>query len=165
MKKFFRILTIIISIILVIQLGTMSLNISQVQADGGNFKSYKSKSSSSSKKSYKSSKPKSKIFKPHKSTFPSKKYYSPRKSYSNPSNNTNYNNTVNNENINSQTQQITRYDDTDYLYQILMYLAPFLLTKDTNYGNNRGKKLGVGGLIGITVIIVIIIAIIKGKGK
>ena len=52
MKKFLKILTIIISITLVIQLGTMSLNINQVQADVGNFKSYKSKSSSSSK-SYK----------------------------------------------------------------------------------------------------------------
>ena len=74
MKKFLKILTIIISITLVIQLGTMSLNINQVQAYVGNFKSYKSKSSSSSKsyKSYKSSSPKTKIFKPHKSNSSSK---------------------------------------------------------------------------------------------
>lgn len=169
MKKFLKILTIIISITLVIQLGTMSLNINQVQADVGNFKSYKSKSSSSSKsyKSYKSSSPKTKIFKPHKSNSSSKKYYSPSKSYSTPSsNNYNYNNnTVNNQNTNTQTQQAPTTDDTDYLYPILMYLAPFLLTKNMNNGYGRGGNLRFGGFIGIIVIIIIIIAIIKGKGK
>ena len=40
MKKIIKILTIIISITLIIQLGTISLNANQVQADVGNFKSY-----------------------------------------------------------------------------------------------------------------------------
>ena len=66
---------------------------------------------------------------------------------------------------NNQTQQATTTDNTDYLYPILMYLAPFLLTKNINNGYGRGGNLGFGGLIGIIVIIIIIIAIIKGKGK
>lgn len=166
MKKFLKILTIIISITLVIQLGTISLNISQVQADVGNFKSYKSKSSSSNK-SCKSSSPKTKIFKFHKSNSSSKKYYSSSKSYSNSSNNNYYykNNTVNNENTNTKTNQSTTKNNPDYLYTILMYLAPFLLTKNMNNGYVRGGNLGFGGFIGIIVIIIIIIAIIKGKGK
>ena len=82
MKKIIKILTIIISITLVIQLGTMSLNVNQVQADVGNFKSYKSKGSnsssskSSSKSHFKSNSSSKSSSKKYKNNSSPKKYYS-----------------------------------------------------------------------------------------
>lgn len=148
MKKIIKILTIIISITLIIQLGIVSLNVNQVQADVGNFKSYKSKgsNSSSSKSSSKSH------FKSKSSSKSSSKKYknnsSPKKYYSTPSYNNYYNKTnditENNENI-------------DYLYPLAMLISPLI----TGRWNGNGLSKGI-------LLIIVIFAIIyyfNGKNK
>lgn len=165
MKKIIKILTIIISITLVIQLGTISLNVNQVQADVGNFKSYKSKgsNSSSSKSSSKSH------FKSNSSSKSSSKKYknnsSPKKYYSTPSYNNYYNKTndvtennvqnysENNENISKSENK----ENIDYLYPLAMLISPLI----TGRWNGNGLSKGI-------LLIIVIFAIIyyfKGKNK
>lgn len=165
MKKIIKILTIIISITLVIQLGTMSLNVNQVQADVGNFKSYKSKgsNSSSSKSSSKSH------FKSNSNSKSSSKKYknnsSPKKYYSTPSYNNYYNKTndvtennvqkypENNENISKSENK----ENIDYLYPLAMLISPLI----TGRWNGNGLSKGI-------LLIIVIFAIIyyfKGKNK
>ena len=147
MKKIIKILTIIISITLIIQLGTISLNVNQVQADVGNFKSYKSKGSSkSSSKKYKNNS-------------------SPKKYYSTPSYNNYYNKTndvtennvqkypENNENISKSENT----ENIDYLYPLAMLISPLI----TGRWNGNGLSKGI-------LLIIVIFAIIyyfKGKNK
>jgi hypothetical protein len=165
MKKIIKILTIIISITLIIQLGTISLNANQVQADVGNFKSYKSKgsNSSSSKSSSKSH------FKSNSSSKSSSKKYknnsSPKKYYSTPSYNNYYNKTndvtennvqkypENNENISKSENT----ENIDYLYPLAMLISPLI----TGRWNGNGLSKGI-------LLIIVIFAIIyyfKGKNK
>ena len=165
MKKIIKILTIIISITLIIQLGTISLNVNQVQADVGNFKSYKSKgsNSSSSKSSSKSH------FKSNSSSKSSSKKYKnnslPKKYYSTPSYNNYYNKTndvtennvqkypENNENISKSENT----ENIDYLYPLAMLISPLI----TGRWNGNGISKGI-------LLIIVIFAIIyyfKGKNK
>ena len=157
MKKIIKILTIIISITLIIQLGTMILNVNQVQADVGNFKSYKSKgsNSSSSKSSSKSH------FKSKSSSKSSSKKYknnsSPKKYYSTPSYNNYYNKTTditqNNENISKSENT----ENIDYLYPLAMLISPLI----TGRWNGNGLSKGI-------LLIIVIFAIIyyfNGKNK
>lgn len=165
MKKIIKILTIIISITLIIQLGIISLNVNQVQADVGNFKSYKSKgsNSSSSKSSSKSH------FKSNSSSKSSSKKYKnnslPKKYYSTPSYNNYYNKTnditennvqnypKNNENISKSENK----EDIDYLYPLAMLISPLI----TGRWNGNGLSKGI-------LLIIVIFAIIyyfKGKNK
>lgn len=165
MKKIIEILTIIISITLVIQLGTMSLNVNQVQADVGNFKSYKSKgsNSSSSKSSSKSH------FKSNSSSKSSSKKYknnsSPKKYYSTPSYNNYYNKTndVTENNVqnypdySANNENISKSENTDYLYPLAMLISPLI----TGRWNGNGLSKGI-------LLIIVIFAIIyyfKGKNK
>lgn len=165
MKKIIKILTIIISITLVIQLGTMSLNVNQVQADVGNFKSYKSKgsNSSSSKSSSKSH------FKSNSSSKSSSKKYknnsSPKKYYSTPSYNNYYNKTndVTENNVqnypdySANNENISKSENTDYLYPLAMLISPLI----TGRWNGNGLSKGI-------LLIIVIFAIIyyfKGKNK
>ena len=161
MKKIIKILTIIISITLIIQLGTISLNVNQVQADVGNFKSYKSKgsNSSSSKSHFKSN---------SNSKSSSKKYKnnsSPKKYYSTPSYNNYYNKTndvtennvqkypENNENISKSENK----ENIGYLYPLAMLISPLI----TGRWNGNGLSKGI-------LLIIVIFAIIyyfKGKNK
>ncbi len=165
MKKIIKILTIIISITLVIQLGTISLNVNQVQADVGNFKSYKSKgsNSSSSKSSSKSH------FKSNSSSKSSSKKYknnsSPKKYYSTPSYNNYYNKTndVTENNVQNYPENISRSENKenkeniDYLYPLAMLISPLI----TGRWNGNGLSKGI-------LLIIVIFAIIyyfKGKNK
>lgn len=165
MKKIIKILTIIISITLVIKLGTMSLNVNQVQADVGNFKSYKSKgsNSSSSKSSSKSH------FKSNSSSKSSSKKYknnsSPKKYYSTPSYNNYYNKTndVTENNVqnypdySANNENISKSENTDYLYPLAMLISPLI----TGRWNGNGLSKGI-------LLIIVIFAIIyyfKGKNK
>lgn len=165
MKKIIKILTIIISITLVIQLGTISLNVNQVQADVGNFKSYKSKgsNSSSSKSSSKSH------FKSNSSSKSSSKKYknnsSPKKYYSTPSYNNYYNKTndVTENNVqnypdySANNENISKSENTDYLYPLAMLISPLI----TGRWNGNGLSKGI-------LLIIVIFAIIyyfKGKNK
>ena len=165
MKNIIKILTIIISITLVIQLGTMSLNVNQVQADVGNFKSYKSKgsNSSSSKSSSKSH------FKSNSSSKSSSKKYknnsSPKKYYSTPSYNNYYNKTndVTENNVqnypdySANNENISKSENTDYLYPLAMLISPLI----TGRWNGNGLSKGI-------LLIIVIFAIIyyfKGKNK
>ena len=161
MKKIIKILTIIISITLVIQLGTISLNVNQVQADVGNFKSYKSKgSNSSSSKSH---------FKSNSSSKSSSKKYknnsSPKKYYSTPSYNNYYNKTndVTENNVQNYPENISRSENKenkeniDYLYPLAMLISPLI----TGRWNGNGLSKGI-------LLIIVIFAIIyyfKGKNK
>ena len=165
MKKIIKILTIIISITLIIQLGTISLNVNQVQADVGNFKSYKSKgsNSSSSKSSSKSH------FKSNSSSKSSSKKYknnsSPKKYYSTPSYNNYYNKTndVTENNVqnypdySANNENISKSENTDYLYPLAMLISPLI----TGRWNGNGLSKGI-------LLIIVIFAIIyyfKGKNK
>ena len=165
MKKIIKILTIIISITLIIQLGTISLNVNQVQADVGNFKSYKSKgsNSSSSKSSSKSH------FKSNSSSKSSSKKYknnsSPKKYYSTPSYNNYYNKTndVTENNVQNYPENISRSENKenkeniDYLYPLAMLISPLI----TGRWNGNGLSKGI-------LLIIVIFAIIyyfKGKNK
>lgn len=165
MKKIIKILTIIVSITLVIQLGTMSLNVNQVQADVGNFKSYKSKgsNSSSSKSSSKSH------FKSNSNSKSSSKKYknnsSPKKYYSTPSYNNYYNKTndvtennvqnypENNENISKSKNK----ENIDYLYPLAMLISPLI----TGRWNGNGLSKGIL----LMIVIFAIIYYFKGKNK
>lgn len=162
MKKIIKILTIIISITLIIQLGTISLNVNQVQADVGNFKSYKSKgsNSSSSKSSSKSHFKSNSISKSS-----SKKYKnnsSPKKYYSTPSYNNYYNRTndVTENNVQKypeSNENISKSENTDYLYPLAMLISPLI----TGRWNGNGLSKGI-------LLIIVIFAIIyyfKGKNK
>lgn len=159
MKKIIKILTIIISITLVIQLGTISLNVNQVQADVGNFKSYKSKgsNSSSSKSSSKSH------FKSNSSSKSSSKKYknnsSPKKYYSTPSYNNYYNktNNVTENNVQNYPENNENTENIDYLYPLAMLISPLI----TGRWNGNGLSKGI-------LLIIVIFAIIyyfKGKNK
>ena len=165
MKKIIKILTIIISITLIIQLGIISLNVNQVQADVGNFKSYKSKgsNSSSSKSSSKSH------FKSNSSSKSSSKKYknnsSPKKYYSTPSYNNYYNRTndVTENNVqnypdySANNENISKSENTDYLYPLAMLISPLI----TGRWNGNGLSKGI-------LLIIVIFAIIyyfKGKNK
>ena len=165
MKKIIKILTIIISITLIIQLGIISLNVNQVQADVGNFKSYKSKgsNSSSSKSSSKSH------FKSNSSSKSSSKKYknnsSPKKYYSTPSYNNYYNRTndVTENNVqnypenNGKISKAENTENIDYLYPLAMLISPLI----TGRWNGNGISKGI-------LLIIVIFAIIyyfKGKNK
>ena len=159
MKKIIKILTIIISITLIIQLGTISLNVNQVQADVGNFKSYKSKgsNSSSSKSSSKSH------FKSNSSSKSSSKKYknnsSPKKYYSTPSYNNDYNktNNVTENNVQNYPENNENTENIDYLYPLAMLISPLI----TGRWNGNGLSKGI-------LLIIVIFAIIyyfKGKNK
>lgn len=161
MNKFLRILLIIISTTLIIQLGTATLTNNQVYADVGNFKSYKSKGGSSSSKS-------SKTYKSKGSNSSSKKYKSNwnYKPYSSSSNSTYKSNDKSNYDSSSSSQnQATKKEDESK--DILSYILPFFIANHffTNFlGGNGRSNIGTG-ILGIAIIVIIIIAISKGKNK
>ena len=165
MKKIIKILTIIISITLIIQLGTISLNVNQVQADVGNFKSYKSKGSnsssskSSSKSHFKSNSSSKSSYKKYKNNSSPKKYYS-TPSYNNYYNKTNdvtENNVQNYPDHSANNENISKSENTDYLYPLAMLISPLI----TGRWNGNGLSKGI-------LLIIVIFAIIyyfKGKNK
>ena len=165
MKKIIKILTIIISITLVIQLGTMSLNVNQVQADVGNFKSYKSKGSnsssskSSSKSHFKSNSSSKSSSKKYKNNSSPKKYYSTPSynNYYNKTNNLTENNVQNYPDYSANNENISKSENTDYLYPLAMLISPLI----TGRWNGNGLSKGI-------LLIIVIFAIIyyfKGKNK
>nr|MBB1522566.1 hypothetical protein [Clostridiales bacterium] len=165
MKKIIKILTIIISITLIIQLGTISLNVNQVQADVGNFKSYKSKGSnsssskSSSKSHFKSNSSSKSSSKKYKNNSLPKKYY-PTPSYNNYYNKTNDVTENNVQKYPENNENISKSENTeniDYLYPLAMLISPLI----TGRWNGNGLSKGI-------LLIIVIFAIIyyfKGKNK
>ena len=161
MKKIIKILTIIISITLIIQLGTISLNVNQVQADVGNFKSYKSKgsNSSSSKSNFKSNSSSKSSSKKYKNNSSPKKYYS-TPSYNNYYNRTNDVTENNVQKYPENNENISKSENTeniDYLYPLAMLISPLI----TGRWNGNGLSKGI-------LLIIVIFAIIyyfKGKNK